>query len=146
MLENLSDRDTCVHTFSPEFEKNMKKVLKRAKHPVRYQLLKTVAAVLFIMVLGASTVLTISTEARERLFGWMNEQYFSLTSYNIAYANNETAKILQFSYMFPNEDSSMYIDTKGSVKENVKVGSNEADIYLFEDGVKGNGIVWVDQK
>lgn len=177
LLDNLPDEGECRHAFSPEFEKKMKKLLKRTEHPLRYRFFRTVAVILLISLLGASAVLTIHTEAREKLFGWMREQYLSLTSYSydgeevgelkkyglgflpegyekiaehdmqvsasVGYANDKE-QMLRFSYMHPEEGLSTYIDTQGSVKEQGVVGRNEADIYLFEDGTKGNVIVWVD--
>lgn len=179
LVDNLPDEGECKHVFSPEFEKKMKKLLKRTEHPLRYRFFRTVAAILLISLLGVSAVLTINTEARERLFSWIREQYFSLTSYScdgdgeevgelkkydlgflpegyeeiavsdrqvmvgVAYANNKN-QMMHFSYVHPEEGLSTYIDTQGSVKEQGFVGRNEADIYLFEDGTKGNVIVWVD--
>lgn len=181
LVDDLPDEKECKHTFSSGFEKKMKRLVRRTEHPMRYQFLKTVAAILLISILGASAVLTISTEARERFLNWVKEQYFSLTSYSyegdgevqnelkkyrmefipegykffsesdeklvygIAYANDK-GQLLHLSCTHPEEGMSMYIDTQGSVKESGNVGRNAADIYIFEDGTKGNTIVWVDKE
>lgn len=181
LVENLPDESECKHIFSPKFEKQMKKLLKRTEHPMRYQFLKTVATFLLILLLGASTVLTLHTEACEKFWGWIKEKYHTLMSYSygdaikaeeelvrfslgflpegykkqaeydmevtvdVAYVNDKN-QILQFSYMSPSNDSSIYIDIKGSIKESGMVGINKADIYIYEDGTKGNTIVWVDER
>lgn len=181
LVENLPNESECKHIFSQKFEKKMKKLLKRTEHPMRYRFLKTVATFLLILLLGASTVLTLHTEAREKFWGWIKEKYHTLMSYSYGDANkaeeelvrfslgflpegyekqaeydmevtvdiayvNDKNQILQFSYMYPSNDASMYIDIHRSTKESGMVGINKADIYIYEDGTKGNTIVWVDER
>lgn len=81
LLESLPGKEACPHVFSDLFEKKMQKVIRRANHPNRYPMMKKVAVILLIAVLGASGFFAVNTEAREKLFGWIKEEFLSLTSY-----------------------------------------------------------------
>ena len=61
------------HTFSPSFERRMRKLLRRGKHPVWYKSLHAAACVLLALLLSGCAVLAVSPEAREVFAGWVRE-------------------------------------------------------------------------
>ena len=61
------------HTFSPAFERRMKKLLRRGRHPVWYKSLHAAACVLLALLLSGCAVLAVSPEAREVFAGWVRE-------------------------------------------------------------------------
>ncbi|MDE6454756.1 MAG: DUF4367 domain-containing protein, partial [Dysosmobacter sp.] len=61
------------HTFSPAFERKMKKLLRRGRHPVWYRTLHAAACVLLALILSGCAVLAVSQEAREVFAGWVRE-------------------------------------------------------------------------
>ena len=61
------------HTFSPAFERKMKKLLRRGRHPVLYRTLRAVACLLLVLLLSGCAVLAISPAAREVFAGWVRE-------------------------------------------------------------------------
>jgi hypothetical protein len=61
------------HDFTPAFEKKMQKLLRRAKHPARYQLIQAAACLLLALLLTGCAVLAVSPEAREVFAGWVRE-------------------------------------------------------------------------
>lgn len=81
LMESLPDKEACTYIFSDSFEKKMQKVIRRANHPNRYRIIRKVAVILLVAVLGASGFFAANTEAREKLFGWIKEDFLSLTSY-----------------------------------------------------------------
>lgn len=81
MNESLPDPKECVHQFSPEFEKEIKRITRRANHPILYRSLRSVASVLLAIAIGFGSVLAISPEVRAAVFGWVKEQYESLYEY-----------------------------------------------------------------
>lgn len=81
LLESLPGKEACPHVFSDLFEKKMQKVIRRANHPNRYRIIRKVAVILLVAVLGVSGFFAANTEAREKLFGWIKEDFLSLTSY-----------------------------------------------------------------
>ena len=60
-------------TFSPSFERRMKKLLRRGRHPVWYKSLHAAACVLLALLLSGCAVLAVSPEAREVFAGWVRE-------------------------------------------------------------------------
>lgn len=63
------------HQFSPKFERRMQKLISRAKHPVRHQVLRYVAAVLLAILTLFGSILAVSPEARASVIGWVKSVY-----------------------------------------------------------------------
>ena len=61
------------HTFSHDFERRMKKMLRRGRHPVLYRTLRAAACLLLALLLSGCTVLAVSPAAREVFVGWVRE-------------------------------------------------------------------------
>ena len=61
------------HQFSPRFERRMRKLISRAKHPVRHQVLRYAAAVLLVAFTLFGSVLAVSPEARASVNGWVRK-------------------------------------------------------------------------
>lgn len=79
--ESLPDPKECVYQFSPKFEKKLKRLTRRANHPILYRSLRMVASVLLVFMIGFGSILTVSTEARAFVFGWMRVRYESMYEY-----------------------------------------------------------------
>lgn len=79
--ESLPDPKECVYQFSPKFEKKLKRLTRRANHPILYRSLRMVASVLLVFLIGFGSILTVSTEARTFVFGWMRVRYQSMYEY-----------------------------------------------------------------
>ena len=62
MLDALPAPEECSHTFSPQFERKMQKLIRQQK--AGYRLLRQVAAVFFALLIGSSVWLMVDTEAR----------------------------------------------------------------------------------
>lgn len=54
-------------TFSAAFERGMKKLIRRANHPIRHRMLKSAACFLLAVLLGSGILLTFSIEARSTI-------------------------------------------------------------------------------
>lgn len=74
-LASLPEPEDCEATFSPEFERKMKRLIRRTKHPIRYRLMKAVACFLLVVLVGGGSVLAFSVEARAAFVGWIREVY-----------------------------------------------------------------------
>ena len=61
------------HVFSPAFERRMKKLLRRGRHPVLCRAFRAAACLLLALLLSGCTVLVVSPEAREVFVGWVRE-------------------------------------------------------------------------
>lgn len=63
------------HAFSLRFEKRIKKLKRKADHPVRHRVWQRVAAILLVILISLSTWLAVDTEARETVADWIKEIY-----------------------------------------------------------------------
>ncbi len=74
LADSLPAPEECRHEFSPGFERRMRKVLRRGNHPTVYRGLRRAACFLLALLLSGSVWLTVDTEAREAVFGWISER------------------------------------------------------------------------
>lgn len=73
MLDALPAPEECSHTFSPEFEQKMQKLIHQQK--VGRRLLRQVAAVFLALLVGSGVWLMVDTEARAAFLQWMQTVY-----------------------------------------------------------------------
>lgn len=90
-LASLPEPEDCEATFSPEFERKMKKLIRRTDHPIRYRLMKAVACFLLVILIGGGSVLTFSVEARTAFVSWVKEVYETQFIYRFLQTNQETS-------------------------------------------------------
>jgi len=74
LADSLPAPEECQHEFSPDFERRMRKILRRGNHPTIYRGLRRVASILVVLVLSCSVWFVVNTEAREAVFGWISER------------------------------------------------------------------------
>lgn len=78
---SLPDPDECRHTFSAEFERKMKRLIRKTNHPILYPLMRNVAAIVLVILIGFGSVLAVSAEAREAFFGWLSQLHGTFYEY-----------------------------------------------------------------
>lgn len=61
------------HDFSPGFERKMRKLIRRADHPIRYRAIRAAACLLLAVLLSGCTALAVSPEVRAAFVGWVRE-------------------------------------------------------------------------
>ena len=83
------------HKFSPEFEKKIKKLKRKANHPIVYRSLQRIASIILVCLIACSAWLTVDAEARSAFFGWVKEIYETYFVYrfegNADYSNSTVA-------------------------------------------------------
>lgn len=70
------------HVFSEKFERKIRKLTKRANHPVLYHAVKRVASIVLAIILTGSVWLAVDVEARAAFVGWVKEAYESMFAYH----------------------------------------------------------------
>lgn len=70
------------HEFSTEFERKMKRLISRANHPIRHQVLRYAAAVLLAVLTLFGAVMAVSPEARAAVFGWVKNTFYAFVEYS----------------------------------------------------------------
>lgn len=81
LMEQLSGLEKPVHKFSKRFQKKMRKLLFREKHPVFSGILRTAAAVGMALVLGGGLLLPFRGEIRAKISGWVLERNIGTATY-----------------------------------------------------------------
>lgn len=81
ILDSLPLPKDCVHQFSPQFERKMKRIIRRERHPVAYKFFQAAACFLVAVILTGSTWLTVDVEAREIFVAWVRQQYENIVEY-----------------------------------------------------------------
>lgn len=69
--------EDCNHTFSPRFRRKMRYLLFRQQHPVLTRALQSAAVLFLTITVLFGSLLTVSTDAREFVFGWVRGQFGS---------------------------------------------------------------------
>ena len=87
--EEMLSEDEAL-TFSAAFERKMKKLIRRADHPIRYRIAQAAACLLLAALLSGCTVLAVSPEAREAFVGWVREMYETYVEYRYTGENQVT--------------------------------------------------------
>lgn len=79
--DSLPRPEDCNHQFSPRFERKMKRVIRRGRHPVAYKYLHRAACFLIAVTLVGASWLTVNAEARGAFFAWVRQQYETFVEY-----------------------------------------------------------------
>lgn len=90
MLSSLPSRQACAHTFSETFLQKIDLLLRKySRKAAARRVWQRVAVVLLVMLLSATTWLTVDTHAREKLFRWTKETFENMFVYHIDGGNIE---------------------------------------------------------
>ena len=84
LLSSLPEDAGGDHTFSPGFERKMRRLCHRVKYASVYSTLRRAACAVVVLVLSASMLLLCNTEVRAAMFGWVKEVYKNITTYSFA--------------------------------------------------------------
>lgn len=72
------------HSFSPKFEKKMRRLCHRVKYASVYSVLKRAACAVITIILCAGLLLMTNADVRAAVIGWIKEVYSSYTAYYFA--------------------------------------------------------------
>jgi hypothetical protein len=79
----LSDYDPEYRCeFSPIFEKKIKKLMRRADHPILYHTLKRIAVILLTLLIAGTVWISVDADARAAFFGWVSDTISTYFVYN----------------------------------------------------------------
>lgn len=91
MLNSLAAKDVEPHPFSPHFEKKMKKLINRVKHPIRYNALRSAAAIILIILTLFGALMAFSPQARAKVIEYFKETFGGFVQYT-PIGNSENAE------------------------------------------------------
>lgn len=81
-LLSIVPEDGEPHVFSKRFERKMAKLIRRTNHPIRYQVMRTAAAVLLAITTLFGAVMAVSPEARAAVIGWVKSAFHEFFEYS----------------------------------------------------------------
>lgn len=81
-LLSIVPEDGEPHVFSKRFERKMAKLIRRTNHPIRYQIMRTAAAVLLAITTLFGAVMAVSPEARAAVIGWVKSAFHEFFEYS----------------------------------------------------------------
>lgn len=140
--------EECHHQFSAKFERRMKRLIYRTNHPVQHRILRSAASILLVILLGFSSVLAVSVEAREAVFGWVREQYESFYAYFFEGQSEEGEPVSYYPGWMPDEfihevtfeiaggESLLYVGSDGTIAE-FSYSTAPESFSMFIESVKG---------
>lgn len=111
------------HVFSEQFERKIRKLTKRANHPVLYHAVKRVASVLLAIILTGSVLLAIDVEVRAAFVGWVKEVYGTFFVYRFVGEEAEAEPVRYRLGYVPDGYIEFYIDI--SSESNVFIYTND---------------------
>lgn len=124
--ESLPNPEDCVHQFSSRFERKMRHVIRRGRHPVAYKYMQRAACFLIAVTLVSASWLTVDAEARSAFFAWIRHQYQNYVEYRFDGTVTDEEKATSFA---PTWLPDGYEETKVQ-----SVGGTSSRIYSNGDG------------
>ena len=128
LADSLPAPEECQHGFSPGFERRMRKVLRRGNHPSVYRGLRRAAYFLLALLLSGSVWLTVDTEARDIVFGWISERVEG--AYHYFFRSERTSQDYLTGYTLSKIPE--------GYKESNHIETEEYSIKIFVEASTGN--------
>lgn len=148
--------EECHHQFSTKFERKMKRLIYRTNHPIQHRFLQSAASILLVILLGFSSVLAVSVEAREAVFGWVRGQYESFYAYFFEGQSEESEPVSYYPGWMPDGyayettfeiaggKSLVYIGSDGTIAEFSYSTSPENFVMFIESVECEQRSVWIN--
>lgn len=96
LLQSLENQTYEPHLFSTRFQKKIGKLIRRAKHPIRYHAIRAVAAILLLIVTAFCVVFAASPDVRADVINWFKSTFMRYSEYSSDGQNNHA----EYEYFF----------------------------------------------
>ena len=95
MLNNIPEE---TYSFSARFEKKMQRLLRRAKHPVFYQVMRYAAVIGLAVTVLFGAVFAVSPTVRAAVIGWVQSVFHEFYKYS---SEETTPPDVEYEYYLP---------------------------------------------
>lgn len=130
MLDALPAPEECSHTFSPQFERKMQKLIRQQK--AGYRLLRQVAAVFLALLVGSGVWLMVDTEAKAAFIHWVRTVYENSIVYRFFGSDTPEVELTNYRPAWLPEG---YVETmviaEDSISLLVEYRNDENDVIYF---------------
>ena len=146
ILASLSLRTVELHQFSSQFQKKIDKLVRRAKHPIRYQFMRSAAAILLLVAILFGMVFAISPEVRAGVINWVRRTFEIYQQYT----PGETTPIeIRYEYVLSGIDEKLLIqeierengkvflyrgEGNSMIKFSYTYGAENNEVFVESDG------------
>ena len=134
------------HTFSARFEKKMKRLLRRTRHPVGYRVLRYAAAILLAITVLFGAVFAASPEVRAAVVNWVKSAFHEF----FRYSSNETLppemESVEYEFFLPESfgDYSLVTTFDEEKGKTFIFMSNQGELLQFTYAYGGETSMYVD--
>ena len=150
MLNNIPKE---THSFSARFEKKMQRLLRRAKHPVFYQVMRYAAVIVLAVTGQFSAVFAVGPTVRAAVIGWLQSVFHEFYKYT---TEETTPPDVEYEYYLPEsfDDYSLlttideidgktyiYASTTGMMLQFSYVYGGKTSMYVNSDNMERFGTV-----
>jgi hypothetical protein len=119
LLQALENKTFEPHQFSEQFERKMNKLVRRAKRPIQYNVMRSAAAILLVAAILFGMVFAISPEVRADVINWIKSTFFEYSQYSGEGEIDNT----EYEYYFPTIPE--------GYSELSAIDSKDGKIYLY---------------
>lgn len=130
------------HEFSPDFEKKIKKLRRKANHPIVYRSLQRIASIILVCLIACGAWFTVDAEARSTFFGWVKEIYETYFVYRFeGNANASESSVAYRPTWLPEGYTEFYIESTDTTTV-VSYQNKEGLLLTFQYTHNQNGTDW----
>lgn len=133
LMASLGAESNEAHEFSEAFQKKMKKLLHRARHPMGYQVLRYAVAVILLLATLFGTVMAVSPEARAAVTGWFRTAFYG------PYAHYDNMDVTGIPDAAAEMEYDYYLSATPEGYEHWReIGKIEGKSYMYHNAATGN--------
>ena len=96
-LSAIPTESECDHVFSERFEKNMKSVIQKNKHPQLNRVLRMAASFALVILVAGGSIIALSPTARAAVLGWLFGQEGNVYSY-VSMGNDDFDTLIKYDF------------------------------------------------
>lgn len=96
LLQAVENQTYEPHAFSRLFQKKIGKLIRRAKHPIRYHAIRAAAAIFLLIVTSFGVVFAASPDVRADVINWVRSTFLRYSQYS----NSGSSSSIAYEYFF----------------------------------------------
>ena len=136
------------HEFSPDFEKKIKKLRRKANHPIVYRSLQRIASIILVCLIGNADYSESSVAYRPT---WLPEGYTEfyvddIDATTVVSYQNTDGLLLTFRYTHNPNETDWFIDAEHAVIKETTVNGCPAEIFITDNITDSSSITWIDKQ
>ena len=138
---NIIPKET--HSFSARFEKKMQRLLRRAKHPVFYQVMRYAAVIVLAVTVLFGAVFAVSPTVRAAVIGWVQSVFHEFYKYS---SEETTPPDVEYEYYLPEsfDDYTLLTEINDESGKTYIYMSALGELLRFTYSYSGESSIFID--